>query len=68
MSNIDHTHWPDSRFIYFRGYVASMHDEPGYRAIYRVHVLTGQLEKIADLDRFPFATFEWFGITPNGEP
>jgi Tol biopolymer transport system component/DNA-binding winged helix-turn-helix (wHTH) protein len=68
--NIDHVHWtPDSSYIHFRG--ATDEHIPGRpfdRALYRIEAATGQLEKITDLDWFPFATFEWFGITPDGVP
>jgi hypothetical protein len=41
---------------------------PERRAIYRINLGTRVLEEVVDLDRFPAAEFEWFGITPNGTP
>ena len=67
---IEYTQWTaDSQYIHFRALL----NEPSplqvnRRALYRIKVDSGNLEKITDLDDFPFGIHEWFGITPDGQP
>jgi Tol biopolymer transport system component/DNA-binding winged helix-turn-helix (wHTH) protein len=57
--SLDDPRWsPDSKYIYLT--------ERSRGFLVRVHVLTGRVERLADLHDFPATREEWFGVAPDG--